>query len=153
MRIFLLLLAILMPTTVMAANSVALQSAVYVEKMVTDAKGRSKAILQEPNIVVPGDRLIFVVSYQNTGAAPASNFVVTNPLPSAVSYQGTSDPMAQVSINGGHDWDRLNQLKVKESDGNWRAARPEDVTHIRWAMKQAVPVGGIGKLSFRGVVR
>ncbi|MEQ1547954.1 MAG: hypothetical protein ABL918_04815 [Chakrabartia sp.] len=153
MRHFLLLLALSLPTTAMATNAVALQSNVFVEKMVTDTKGRSKATLQEPKIVLPGDRLIFVVSYHNTGAAPAANFIVTNPLPRAVSYQGTPDAMAQVSINGGRDWDMLSHLKVKESDGNWRAARPEDVTHIRWAMKQAVPVGATGKLSFRGIVR
>jgi hypothetical protein len=87
------------------------------------------------------------------GPAPATHFVITNPLPEAVAYAGTPDESAVFSIDGGRNWGALSALKLREEDGRWRSARPEDVTHIRWSMPQAVPVGGHGKFSFRGIVR
>ncbi len=39
------------------------------------------------------------------------------------------------------------------TDGTRRAAQPADVTHVRWAFQKPIPVGGTGKLMFRGVVK
>jgi uncharacterized repeat protein (TIGR01451 family) len=153
MKYILTLLALTLSSSAFAANEVALQSAVFVEKMVADTDGRSRAILQEPRVVVPGDKLVFVLSYHNLGHAPASNFVVTNPMPGAVAFQAASDQTAQVSVDGGRNWGAISQLRIKEQDGTVRNARPEDVTHVRWALKGAIPVGAQGKLSFRGIVR
>ena len=104
-------------------------------------------------MVVPGDRLLFVLSYRNNGAAPAANFVVTNPLPPAVAFSGTEDARADVSVDGGHSWGKLATLQVRESDGTMRAARADDVNSIRWAFAQPIPAGEAGRLTFRGVVR
>jgi uncharacterized repeat protein (TIGR01451 family) len=153
MRILLILFALLAPAAAQAANNVSLASTVFVEKTVADATGRNRVILEEPKVVMPGDRLVFILAYRNVGGAPASDFVVTNPLPQAVSYQGTADRAAQVSVDGGRVWGSLAALKVREADGRWRSAQAEDVTHVRWAMKQAIPAGAQGKLSFRGIVR
>ena len=147
------LLALLAPMTAHAANDVALTSSVFVEKSVPQADGKTRLILEEPRVVVPGDRLVFVLAYKNMGRKPATDFVVTNPLPGAVAYQGTGDVGAIVSIDGGRAWGTLAALKVCKADGSIRAAYPEDVTHVRWAMKAPIPVGAAGKLSFRGVVR
>lgn len=150
----LLLPLLLLGTPAMAlANDVALTSTVFIEKDVTDAQGRKAVVLEEPKVVTPGDRLVFLLNYRNTGARPAADFVVTNPMPPAVAYQGTPDGAAEVSTDGGRNWGRLETLKIIEPNGTVRGARPEDVTHVRWSMKQAIPSGTAGKLSFRGVVR
>lgn len=153
MKLILTLLALLIPASAFAADSVALSSAVFVERELTDASGRARTELQAPKLVTPGDRLIFILSYHNAGSTPADHFIVTNPLPEAVVYAGTPDQTAVFSIDGGRSWGALSVLKLREDDGRWRYARPEDVTHIRWAMQKAVPVGGRGKFSFRGIVR
>ena len=153
MKYLFVLFALLAPLTVHAANDVALTSSVFVEKSVPQADGKTRLILEEPRVVVPGDRLVFVLAYKNLGGRPATDFVVTNPLPGAVAYQGTGDVGAIVSIDGGRAWGTLAALKVRKADGSVRAAYPEDVTHVRWAMKAPLPVGAVGKLSFRGVVR
>jgi uncharacterized repeat protein (TIGR01451 family) len=152
-RFLLALAALFTPGLAMAADSVALSSTVFVEKMVEDSDGRTRITLQQPKVVTPGDRLVFILNYQNQGPKPATNFVVTNPLPSAVVYQGTADATAELSIDGGKSWGPLSALKVPDGPDRWRSARPEDVTHVRWTMKQAIPAGGQGKLSFRGIVR
>lgn len=135
-----------------AANDVALTSAVFVEKTV-QANGRKKIVLEQPGQVAPGDSLVFMFDYRNKGSVPATGFVVTNPMPGAVAYQSSPDPAAIVSIDGGRSWGMLARLKVRESDGMVRGARPEDVTHVRWTFARAIPAGQGGKLSFRGVVR
>lgn len=153
MRFIAFLIALFAPSALLAANNVTLQSTVFVEKSVADNAGKTRIVLEEPKIVTPGDRLVFVLSYRNAGVSSASDFVVTNPMPSAVSYEGGADGKAVVSVDGGRSWGSLALLKIREPDGRWRGARPEDVTHIRWALRQAIPAGAQGRLSFRGVVR
>ncbi len=153
MRFFLIFLAVLMPSAVQAADAVALSSTVFVERETTGTDGRARVELFAPKVVTPGDRLVFILSYRNTGAQPAANFVVTNPLPTAVEFLGSPDETALFSVDGGRSWGTLPTLKVRIDDARWREAQPEDVTHIRWTMARPVKPGSSGKLSFRGVVR
>jgi uncharacterized repeat protein (TIGR01451 family) len=145
--------ATLTPSLAMAADSVGLTSTVFVERELTDSEGKPRIELRAPQLVTPGDRLVFILSYHNQGATPAKQFTVTNPLPSAVAFASTPDEAALVSVDGGRNWGTLSKLHVREDDGRWRSARPDDVTHIRWTLAQPLRVGGTGKLSFRGTVR
>lgn len=153
MRIILILLMLFAPAAARANSDVALESQVFVERVSKDQLGRRKLVLEAPKIVVPGDRLVFILKYRNTSDKSAKNFVVTNPMPNAVMFQGAADDGAQVSVNGGLNWGRLETLTIRENKGNVRSARLEDVTHVRWPMARAIPVGGSGRLSFRGIVR
>lgn len=146
------LIAATLPVPAFAAGQVALDNMVFVERVKADADGRKRVELERPNMVVPGDRLVFVLNYRNTGAKAAERFVITNPLPAAVQFQG-GDDAAQVSIDGGVSWGRLDALRVRDANGTMRPAMHADVTHIRWAFQQPIPAGGSGKLMFRGVVK
>jgi uncharacterized repeat protein (TIGR01451 family) len=147
-----LLVTLMLPAAAQAAG-VALKSAVFVERTEVAADGRARIVLHEPKLVTPGDRLVFVLSYRNEGGKPADNFVVTNPVPPAVAYQGVADRAAQVSVDGGRSWGELAALIVRDSGGARRPARGEDVTHVRWTFPKAIGPGVQGKLSFRGIVR
>lgn len=153
MRTLLLLLALMLPGVAQAADQVALSSAVFVERITADRDGRERVVLEAPEQVTPGDKLVFVLSYRNLSASAADDFTVTNPMPAAVAFQATPDKGAVVSIDGGRNWGALAALTLRERDGSIRGARPEDVTHIRWSPARAIPAGGTGTLSFRGVVR
>lgn len=153
MRQLITIFLLLVPNLSFAAEAVALDSSVFVERIVPDANGRSRTVLEEPKIVTPGDRLVFILQYRNTGTQSAKDFVVTNPMPAPVAYQGTSDSIAVVSVDGGKTFAALSSLRIREPDGTLRAARPEDVTHVRWALREPIAAGAQGKLSFRGVVR
>jgi uncharacterized repeat protein (TIGR01451 family) len=136
-----------------AATPLQLSSDVFVERQVVRADGSRTVVLEKPNLVLPGDNLVFVVKYRNVGSATASNFVVTNPLPAAVSFNGTSDGLEVVSIDGGRSWGVLSALRVKQADDTVRAAEHRDVTHIKWNLNQPLTAGAEGKLIFRGVVK
>lgn len=152
-RLFLILAAATLPGQALAANQVALNNSVFVERVTTDAAGKQRVKLEEPKVVVPGDKLVFVLNYRNASAQPADKFVITNPLPDAVRYADAGDSRPLVSVDGGKAWGLLTDLTVRQPDGTARPAQPADVTHIRWAFQQPIPAGASGKLMFRGVVK
>ena len=153
MRLFFLAFVVSCITTPAVANPVALTNDIFVERVSTNAEGKRKVVLEAPKVVVPGDRLLFVLNYRNGGNKPAEKFVVTNPMPSAVQFAEASDTAAQLSVDGGKSWGVLSALKVRDANGSERPARSEDVTHLRWAFNQPIPVGAAGKLMFRGIVK
>jgi len=152
MKIWLALLALLAPATAMAADNVSLTSKVLVERIKPGADGKPVTVREEPGVVVPGDRLAFVLSYRNRGAEPATGFTLTNPIPASVAFSGTDDSSASVSVDGGKSWGKLETLKVANPDGTSRPAVAADVTHIRWSFAKPIAAGSGGELSFRGVV-
>lgn len=153
MKFLLFFASLLLPSAAQAADKVALDSKVFVERQVTAADGKQTIVREDPKLVVPGEKLLFVLNYKNEGADPAENFVVTNPIPSSVTFVASGAPGADYSVDGGKSWGPLASLKVKAADGSLRPASAGDVTHVRWVFAKAIPVGGAGSLSFRGVVR
>jgi len=149
----LLFAAAILPGQALAANQVALDNSVFVERLSIDAAGKQRVLLEEPKVVVPGDRLVFVLNYRNASAQPADKFVITNPLPAAVRFADAGGTRPLVSVDGGKAWGLLSDLTVRQSDGTVRTAQPSDVTHIRWAFQKPIPAGASGKLMFRGIVK
>ena len=148
----LILLSLLIAPPAMAQASVALENEIMIERVVVE-DGKREVKVEVPKVVVPGDRLVFIISYKNQGAQPATDFVVTNPLPPSVTFDSVEGSEAVVSVDGGKTYGALAALQVKQADGSERAAVPADVTHIRWAFKQAIPAGAAGTLRFKGVVK
>jgi uncharacterized repeat protein (TIGR01451 family) len=146
-------LALALGGTAAWAENVQLTSKVLVERVVKDDKGEDKLVLEEPKVVTPGEKLVFALNYKNVGTEPAQDFVITNPIPNAVSYSGGEADGSVVSVDGGTTWGALASLTVAGTDGQRRAAQPSDVTHVRWAFPQPIPVGAEGKLTFRGTVK
>ena len=152
MKILLALLALLAPATAFAANDVSLTSKVFVERVKPGADGKPVTVREEPGVVTPGDRLVFVLGYRNGGSQPATGFTLTNPIPPSIAFTGTDDASATVSVDGGKSWGPLGSLKVVQADGTSRPAVAADVTHIRWSFGRPIAAGSGGELSFRGVV-
>ena len=153
MKTIIALLALAAPSALWAADSVSLTSEVLVEHVKQQADGSSKVVREEPKVVTPGDKLVFLLSYRNGGAQPATGFVVTNPIPASVAFSGGESEGASVSVDGGKSWGPLASLKVANADGTMRPATQDDVTHIRWSFAQPIAAGRAGQLSFRGVVK
>lgn len=134
-----------------APSPVTLKGDVMLEKTVT-VNGSSKVELVEPKVVIPGDHLLFTTRYHNDSAQPVTNFVVTNPLPSAVALSSEGSAGTEVSVDGGKTWGQLGLLKVSGADGSQRAAGAADVTHIRWIISSIAP-GASGEVQYHGIVR
>lgn len=153
-RLFLSFAALISLATPVAAQTqqpVALEGTVKLEQQVVE-NGETKVRLVEPSMVVPGNRLLFSTKYRNTGAETVRNFVLTNPLPSAVAISSEDAAVLTVSVDGGQSWGRLTSLTVAGADGARRPATASDVTHVRWVVPAIAP-GASGEVTFHATVR
>ena len=153
MKLFLAISALLSAGAASAQTGVSLGNDVFVERVTVDAQGRSTTALEPPAVVTPGDHLVFVLTYRNGGQQPATGFVVTNPIPSAVAFERVEGDQAVVSVDGGRNWGALAALSVAQADGSRRAAVAADVTHVRWSFSRPIAAGEEGRLRFRGIVK
>lgn len=128
-------------TAAQAAPAVSLDSAVFVERAAP--AGRS---LQAASDLNRGDRVVYVVRWYKMGGD--GGFIVTNPLPRSVYYQGSANGDEEVSIDGGRTWGKLNALRVGS-----RVATPEDVTHVRWRVDPRTASRGQGRIAYSAIVR
>lgn len=133
-------------------NPVTLSGDVMAVKTVTDKTGAERTELVKPDLIVPGDRLIFGTDYANNGSDVVTDFVVTNPLPGAVSLAPDADPSLIVSVDGTQTWGTLEQLTVAGEDGSSRTATHADVTHVRWVLATIAP-GESGRLEYPAIIR
>ncbi len=133
-------------------NPIVLSGDVMAVKTSTDSAGNEQTELVEPNVIVPGDRLIFGTDYNNSGSETVTDFVVTNPLPAAVALASDADAELTVSVDGGNTWGVLSSLTVTGEDGASRAAQHGDVTHVRWTLASVAP-GETGRLEYPAIIR
>lgn len=126
------------------AAPASLSNAAYRE---TEAKG--DAALVPLARVMPGDRVVYVLTYRNGGDRPQTGVVISNPLPPGVEYAGPRDGAPpETSVDGGRSFGALAALAV-ERDGAARPAGMADVTALRWVLPDPVPPGGEVRLSYR----
>ncbi len=135
-----------------AQSPVALSGDVMAVETSVDEDGNTSTQLVEPGVIVPGDRLVFGTDYANSGDEPVENFVVTNPLPSAVRLAPDADPELTVSVDAGETWGTLSALSVTNEDGSTRGAVHADVTHVRWTLASIAP-GDSGRLEYPAIIR
>lgn len=156
MKSLLFALALALPAAALAqASAVTLTAKAYVAREVTDAAGKKKNQLFDPDKtpIVPGEPIVMMLDYKNNGAKPASAFVINNPLPAALTFTGVEQAWASVSVDGGKAFGPLATLKVKKADGTLRPAIAADVTHVRWTFAQPIAPGAGGRVSFYAVVK
>jgi len=141
------------------ANSVSLSSEAFIERTEIAADGKENVVLKRPQdvVVVPGDRVLFKLAYANKGSDAATDFRAVNPMPAPVAFVSAAEDWAEVSVDGGKSWGKLEALTVvaTAADGSSasRAATPQDVTHVRWVFKTPIAPGASGTISYRGVIK
>jgi len=134
-----------------------LKSTAEVEREVANDQGEKEKVLEPAEKVFPGETVVFSTVYKNIGQDPADDIIITNPVPEHMIYVGGSaegeGTVAIFSVDGGQTYNSPESLKVTGEDGTQRQARPDDYTHIRWALKAPVTPGGTGKVSFRATLK
>jgi uncharacterized repeat protein (TIGR01451 family) len=118
--------------------------------------GRAVVKLIPADRVVPGDHVIYTLEARNTGATALDAPVVTYAVPDHMRYVANSavGPGAEVrfSIDGGHSFDRAENLKVSGPDGRPRTVLGADITHIRWQLKSSLQANSVAFVRFRALV-
>jgi uncharacterized repeat protein (TIGR01451 family) len=138
------------------AETLAVRAIAEVESQSVQA-GRPAVKLVPADRVVPGDRVIYTVEARNTGDTIIDSPVVTYAVPDHMRYVADSavGPGAEVrfSIDGGHSFDRAENLKIQGPDGRPRAVVGADITHIRWQLKNPLKAHSVAFVRFRALVQ
>lgn len=131
------------------------RTVVQKEQVTVDESGETRTELVAAGTVVPGERVVYTITFQNISGEPADNVVITNPISGELTYVDGSafGPGAdiQFSVDGGRTFGDRDELTVTE-DGETRPAVTEDFTHIRWVMKQELAAGAQGLARFSAVL-
>lgn len=157
---FVLALALALPAAAAPASSsgtVEVTIAGQMEQEYRNDKGEKAKRLVPITKIVPGDEVIYTITYENKGKQPADRVIVTDPIPAEVTYVDGSafGPGTEIefSADGGKTWGAPAALKVKGADGKERAAVAADYTHVRWKLAASVAPGQKGFVRFRAVLK
>ncbi len=150
-----ILLALSLSAAAQEQGSLNVTTTVQKEEVIVNDAGETVTRLVVANTVVPGDAVIYTITFQNIGDEPADNVVITNPISETLTYvEGSAfGPGTDIefSIDGGQVFAAVDELTVEE-DGALRPAGPDDFTHIRWVMLGALDVGAQGTARFTAVL-
>jgi uncharacterized repeat protein (TIGR01451 family) len=162
-RIIAVLMAALMMTpalvTAQQGGGVELISRAEVEVMQKNEKGVDipKRVNVDKANVVPGDTVIYTITYTNNGEKPATNVAINNPVPENMLYvdksaEGTGTRIV-FSVDNGKSYSPLASLKVRNKAGKERPARPDDITNLKWTLEKPLEPGGKGTVSYKAKVK
>lgn len=138
------------------ADGLKLVTEMQQETTVKTADGKSETKLAAVSKIIPGDPVLVIVRYENSGTKPADNVVIDNPIAKELAFTGEAagaGTAIDYSVDSGKQFGPLLALKVTAADGAVRAATPADVTNIRWKMDRALKAGEKGQVQFKAVLR
>lgn len=146
------LAALLFAPDVMAQTKhVELDAKVEREVEIVDENGEKTIKRVHAEKVMPGETVVYTITARNVGDEPATNVVITDPIPKHMEYTGsvTGDgTRITFSIDGGKTYDVASALMVSEG-ATKRPAKPEEYTHIRWRFNDALEPGSARSVEFR----
>lgn len=142
-------------TMALSANALAQQgdgvrisTSAFQEKEVKAEDGTVSRKLVPVARVVPGDEVVYEITYKNQATEAATGVAIDNPVPEAVTFLQATNPPSEVSVDKGETFGNLGDLRVEGEDGQVRPARPADITHLRWTIATLAP-GAEGAIRYR----
>lgn len=131
----------------------ALKTEVFVEKTLVGPNGVAQVSRHPAGKVVPGDQVVYVITFANDAAKPADGVVITNPVPAGLAYAGPAEGVAPLVSVDGATFAPLSQLTVRRADGAIGPANAADVSTLRWPLVTPVPAGGQVRLTYRATLK
>jgi uncharacterized repeat protein (TIGR01451 family) len=149
---------LLMPGQVLAEDGpIKFSNKVFKQVIKTNDKGEKAFSYVEPTIAVPGDVMLYTITFENIGKQPVSNIVVNDPIPNNSKYRTNSatgkNTEITFSIDGGNNFGNPEDLVVKDKAGKSWVAKPEEYTHIRWVYGETLAPGKKGEVSFKTSIK
>ncbi len=154
MKYTLVLAVSLLATAAYAQDGGSLQitTVVHKELLTVSESGESKTELVAADTVLPGDSVVYTITFVNVSDETAENVTITNPVPQHLTYEAGSaigaGTVIEFSVDGGTVFAAAADLTVADGD-ELRPARVEDYTHIRWVMQHDFAAGEQGTAQFR----
>jgi len=123
------------------------------ERVSINEAGEVEVSYIAPEIVIPGDVIVYSVKYQNVGDDIADSTYITNAIPEHMTYMeesalGEGTDIA-FSVDGGRRFGKPAQLTILNSEGEAVPAAVGDYTHIRWLFTGSLSPGDSGQVLYR----
>ncbi len=155
MKILTSLILTLMAVTAVAQGHLDVQTTVQKQETFVNEAGESEQRLVAADIVVPGERVIYTITFTNVSDESAEKVVITNPIAEGLVYIDGSafGPGTDItfSVDNGASFAAAGDLTVTE-DGESRPAVAKDFTHIRWVMRNVLAAGAQGTARFAAIL-
>lgn len=141
-----------LPAAAQDAGHLNVRTVVQKEELTTNEAGETERRLVPAETVVPGDDVVYTITFTNISEDAAENVVITNPISANLTYvEGSAfgpGTVIEFSVDGGQSFAAANELRVP-LNGDTRPAEPGDYTHVRWTLQNALEAGAQGMARFR----
>ncbi len=155
MKILMSLILTLMAFAAVAQGHLDVQTTVQKQETFVNEAGESEKRLVAADIVVPGDRVFYTITFTNISDETAEKVVITNPIAEGLVYVDGSafGPGTDItfSVDDGENYAAAGDLTVTEN-GESRPAEAKDFTHIRWVMRSELAAGAQGTARFAAIL-
>ena len=128
------------------------RTVVQKEEVVVADSGETQRSLVPADTVVPGDDVVYTITFVNISDESADNVVITNPISENLTYvEGSAfgpGTVIEFSVDDGKSFAAPDELVVA-TNGEERPAAAEDFTHVRWTMQDELQAGAQGVARFK----
>jgi uncharacterized repeat protein (TIGR01451 family) len=125
----------------------------------TDAQNEARRAqrLIPAAVVSQGQVVFYTVQIRNPTSVPVRDVVVVQRIPANTTYVADSaaGPSADItfSVDGGQTFWPDKELVVAKAPAEARKATPQDYTHVRWQLRNALAPGAVALARFQAVFR
>jgi len=133
---------------------IAVTTTAEIEKEVVNDKGQKTKVLVPAGKVIPGTEVVWTVTANNACKLASDSLTINNPVPEHMTLVPNSafGPGSTVTYSlDGKTFAAAEQLTVQEN-GVKRAARADELKHIRWELKSSLQPGASAFGRFRAVL-
>jgi uncharacterized repeat protein (TIGR01451 family) len=128
-----------------------------VRESVESGEGRRTQRLVPAGVVTQGQVVFYTVEIRNPTAVPIRDVTVVQRIPANTTYivDSAAGPAAEItfSVDGGQSFWPEKELVVAKGPAEVRKAKPQDYTHIRWQLRNALAPGAVALARFQAVFR
>lgn len=111
-------------------SPVTLSLQIFKEQRTAASDGTTQVVLAPLNGAVPGDRLVYRLTYTNTGTQPVNDVVLDYPMPQDIAYRAAAEGSLAPELT---------------RDG-------DSVTALRWHVPGQIAPGAHGEVSFKATL-
>ena len=119
-------------------------------------KGEKVIRYVEPVTAIPGNTMMYTITFENTGDKPVSGIVINDPLPNNSKYIANTATGENTKITFSADGNNFavpGKIKLKDKTGKTWTVSADKYTHIRWVYSKNLMPGEIGKVTFKTKIK
>jgi len=134
-----------------ASAEVTLTNTVFEVVTITAEDGSKQDQWQQPDKLLPGERVGYQIEVNNKGTEPAADIVIANPIPEHTVYVQDSakglNTSIEFSVDNGKTFAQPAQLFI-EKEGKRVQATSEDFTQVRWKLNTPLAAGASSTVQY-----